>query len=323
MMAVEAAPQKRQNQESTPFSGRRWALLDTLWRLGAWGLAAALSVAAVTVIVQTDRGSERMQSLLNGTAEAITAPAAVAPLPSRAAEFESATRALDAQVRELSADRDRLVARLASLERHLEDMTGSIQPAMQLPSPAVPAPAASPPAVTLAAAPPAPKIAAPPPSPAVHIINPLAATPSSEGAATWPETAKPQEAADDERLPPLPAAREVASLPNPSETAQSIATDVKPLPAMARTEYGIELATGPTVDLLRTHWAAVKANYGPLLTGLQPVAVRDRRPGGTGYRLVAGPMPSFTAAKQVCARLTQAHMACHPAKFDGQAIVQR
>jgi hypothetical protein len=34
-------------------------------------------------------------------------------------------------------------------------------------------------------------------------------------------------------------------------------------------------------------------------------------------------MPSFIAARQVCARFTQAHMACHPAKFDGQAIVQR
>jgi hypothetical protein len=34
-------------------------------------------------------------------------------------------------------------------------------------------------------------------------------------------------------------------------------------------------------------------------------------------------MPSFTAAKQVCARFAQAHVVCRPAKFDGQAIVQR
>jgi hypothetical protein len=318
MMAVEAAPQKRQNQQYAPSSGRRAALLDTVWRLGAWGVAAALSVAAVTVIVQTDSGGERLQSLFNSTAEATT-PATIAPMPSRAIEFEAATRALDAQVRELSADRDRLVARLASLERHLDDMTGSIQPAAQPLLPAMPAPSASPPATTLAPAPPAPKIAIPP-APAAHIINPLATLPGSEVAATWPETAKPQEA---DALPPLPPAQSVASLPNPPETAQPAATEAKAAPAASRLEYGIELATGPTVDGLRAHWAAVKANFGPLLTGLQPVAVRDRRPGVTGYRLVAGPMPSFIAAKQVCARFTQAHMACHPAKFDGQAIVQR
>jgi hypothetical protein len=317
-MAVEAAPQKRHSQRHASSSGRRGAMLDAVWRLGAWGVAAALSVAAVTVIVQTDSGSGRLQSLLNGTAEATT-PATIAPMPSRAGEFEAATRALDAQVRELSADRDRLVARLASLERHLDDMTGSIQPAAL---PALPGPSVAPPAVILAPAPPAPKIAAPPPAPAAHIINPLAAPPGSEAAATWPEASKPQEA-QDEGLPPLPPARTVASLPNPPETVQATATEAKAAPSASRLEYGIELATGPSVDVLRAHWATVKANFGPLLTGLQPVAVRDRRAGVTGYRLVAGPMPSFTAAKQVCARFAEAHMACHPAKFDGQAIVQR
>jgi hypothetical protein len=319
MMAVEAVPEKRHSQNHASF-GRRGAVLDAVWRLGAWGMAAALSVAAVTVIVQTDSGSERLQALLNGTAEATTA-ATIEPMPSRAAEFEAATRVLDAQVRQLSADRDRLVARLASLERHLDDMTGSIQPAAQPALPAMPAPSAAPVAVTLAPAPPAPKIAA---TPAGHIINPLAALPGSEAVAAWPQTAKPQvEPEEDAALPPLPPARMVASLPNPPETAQAAATETKAAPAAYRLEYGIELATGPTVDVLRAHWATVKANFGPLLTGLQPVAVRDRRPGVTGYRLVAGPMPSFTAAKQVCARFTQAHMACHPAKFDGQTIVQR
>jgi hypothetical protein len=318
-MAVEVAPQKRQDQQPAPPSGRRAAALDAIWRLGAWGVAAALSVAAVTVIVRTDSGSERLQSLLNGTAEATT-PATITPMPSRAVELDAATRALDAQVRELSADRDRLAARLASLERHMDDMTGSIQPTVHSALAAMPAPSASLPAVTLAPAPHPPKIAAPP----LHIIDPLAAAPGREGAASWPETHKPPEVSGDaSNLAPLPPARMVASLPNPPETAQATAAETTTAPAASRIEYGIELATGPTVDALRAHWAAVKANFGPLLTGLEPVAVRERRAGVTGYRLVAGPMPSFTAAKQVCVRFTQAHMACHPAKFDGQAIVQR
>jgi hypothetical protein len=317
MMVVEVAPQKGYSQHHASFSGRRGLVLDVVWRLGAWGVAAALSVVAVTVIVQTDSGSARLQSLLNGTAEAAL-PKAVAPVPSSAAEFEAAARALDAQVRALSADRDRLVARLASLERHLDDVTGSIQPAAQPASPATPAPSAPPPAVTHA-----PKVAEPP-APIAHIINPLAAIPGSEAAAIWPETAKRQEAPEmDAGLAPLPPPRMVASLPNPPEAAQPAATEAKAVPGASRLEYGIELATGPTVDVLRSHWATVKANFGPMLSGLQPIAVRDRRVGVSGYRLVAGPMPSFIAAKQVCARFAQAHVVCRPAKFDGQAIVQR
>jgi hypothetical protein len=317
-MAVEVAPPIGHSRHYASSSGQRGTVFEAAWRIGAWGVAAALSVVAVTVIVQTDSGSERLQSLLNGTAEAAL-PKAVAPMPSSAAEFEAAARALDAQVRALSADRDRLVARLASLERHLDDVTGSIQPAVQPTLPALPAPSAPPPVTTLV---PEPKFAAAP-APAAHIINPLAAMPGSEAAATWPETLKPEAPEMDAGLPPLPPPRMVASLPNPPETAQQSATEAKAAPGASRLEYGIELATGPTVDVLRSHWATVKANLGPMLTGLQPIAVRDRRVGVSGYRLVAGPMPSLAAAKQVCTRFAQARVACRPAKFDGQAIVQR
>jgi hypothetical protein len=310
-MVAEAAPQKRHSQQHAQYAGRRKPLLDMAWRLGAWGVAALLSVAAVTVIMQTDSGSERLQSVLAGPAEAAR-PMAVEPAPPRAAEIEAATRVLDAQVRSLSADRDRLVARLASLERHLDDMTGSIQPAAQPAAAPAPAPAASTP---VAAVPTAPKIAALPP-PVPPIVDPLASPPGSEVTGAWPET--PQAPPDpDTGLAPLPPARTVASLPNPPEAGPS------PAPAASKTEYGIELATGPTVDVLRARWATVKANFGPLLTGLQPVAVRDRRAGATGYRLVAGPLPNYAAAKQVCARFTDAHTACRPAKFDGETIVQR
>jgi hypothetical protein len=312
MMAAEVAPQKRQSQQHAQVDARRKPLLDVAWRLGAWGGTALLSVAAVTIIMQTDSGSERLQSVLASPAEAAR-PIAVAPVPPRAAEIEAATRVLDAQVRSLSADRDRLVARLASLERHLDDVTGSIQPAVQpVPAPA-PAPA-SPPAIASVL----PRIATLLSPPVPPIVDPLASPPGSEVAGAWPEIPEPQAQPDPETgLVPLPPPRTVASLPNPPATVPS------PAPAASKTEYGIELATGTTIDVLRTRWASVKANFGPLLTGLQPVAVRDRRPGTIGYRLVAGPLPNYTAAKQVCARFTDARMACRPAKFDGETIVQR
>jgi hypothetical protein len=68
----------------------------------------------------------------------------------------------------------------------------------------------------------------------------------------------------------------------------------------------------------------VKANYGPLLTGLQPIAVRERRPnGGTEFKLIAGPVAHLTAARQLCARFVDAHATCRPAKFSADQVVQR
>src|ERR1700748_3396664 len=128
MMVVEVAPQKGYSQHHASFSGRRGLVLDVVWRLGAWGVAAALSVVALTVIAQTDSGSARLQSLLNGTAEAAL-PKAVAPMPSSAAEFEAAARALDAQVRALSADRDRLGGGRPPPRPHLRDVDGAVPPA--------------------------------------------------------------------------------------------------------------------------------------------------------------------------------------------------
>jgi hypothetical protein len=94
-------------------------------------------------------------------------------------------------------------------------------------------------------------------------------------------------------------------------------------PAPATTEYGIDLGAAPNMEALRARWATIKANLGPLLTGLQPIAVRDRRPGSTQVHLVVGPMPNIAAARQVCTRFAAARVACQPAKFDGEAVVQR
>lgn len=35
----------------------------------------------------------------------------------------------------------------------------------------------------------------------------------------------------------------------------------------------------PNMDVLNLRWVAVKANFGPLLTGLHPLAARVQRPG--------------------------------------------
>jgi hypothetical protein len=108
----------------------------------------------------------------------------------------------------------------------------------------------------------------------------------------------------------------------PTEPAK--AEPVKPAaPVHARAEFGIELATEPTLDNLRQRWSGVKANFGPLLVGLSPVAVRDRHPGSSAVRLVAGPLPSLAAARQLCARFANQNGNCWPTRINPADVIQR
>ena len=75
--------------------------------------------------------------------------------------------------------------------------------------------------------------------------------------------------------------------------------------------------------VLNARWLAVKANFGPLLTGLHPLAAHDRRPGATDYRLVVGPLPNAAAAAQLCTRFAAAQVTCRSAKFDGDRLAQQ
>jgi len=189
----------------------------------------------------------------------------------------------------LAADRDRLTARLASLERNLDDMTGSIKRQ-----------------ATLAAA--APKA----PAPAAPTIAPLAMPASTDTAATWPGTAQTQAAAATPDPVPLPPTR-VAAAPASEPVAEP----------PRKPEFGVDLGGAPTMDVLSARWAAVKANFGPLLTGLHPLATHDRRPGSTDFRLLVGPLPTAAAATQLCARFVAARVTCRTAKFDGQRLAQQ
>jgi hypothetical protein len=101
------------------------------------------------------------------------------------------------------------------------------------------------------------------------------------------------------------------------------APSAPPAPARARAEFGVELATAPTMESLRERWTSAKANFGPMLIGLSPVAVRDRHPGSTAVRLVAGPLPSLTAARELCARFARVNGDCWPAKINPVDVVQR
>src|SRR5262245_30647363 len=97
--------------------------LRALLRLATWGCVAA--VALMLAVLSSSMGSKH-QTFVPPTA-APQVPAATVQLATRQNEPDKATRQLSEAVSALTADRERLVARLASIERNLEDMTGSIR----------------------------------------------------------------------------------------------------------------------------------------------------------------------------------------------------
>eukprot|EP01035_Chromulina_nebulosa_P015422 gene15422-20441_t len=98
-----------------------------LWRASLWGGAATVALAAAILITQTDIGAQRLQMALSG--EPATKPVTQADFtPKTDAEaLKRETLRLEAQVRELAADREKLNARIATLESSLSDVTGSLK----------------------------------------------------------------------------------------------------------------------------------------------------------------------------------------------------
>jgi hypothetical protein len=276
-----------------------------LWRLFGWGSAATIALAAVALISQTEAGSKRLQLAFAFASEP---GQAVAQIPPRAAEAVGESKRLAAQLRELAADRERLTARIAMLERNLEDMTGSIkQQSEQLDAArAAKTPAPSAPATTPAV------VAVAPPA-----LTPLAMPAVSKTAASW-STTTPE--ATEPATPPQ--AVEVTAEPAPSPVHVAAASALEPVAAPpSKPDYGIDLGGAGSLEALRIHWAALKANYGPLLVGLHPLAAQQpKHPAGVTYRLVAGPLPNATEAVQLCARFPITRTGCRPAKFAGAQL---
>lgn len=305
-----------------------------LWRLFGWGSAVCIALAAVALTSQTEAGSKRLQLALSYGSEPVHVVAVIPPRAS-GATAEAETMRLAAQLRDLATDREQLKARIAMLERNLEDMTGSIKlqseqlaaaraAAVNTPQLELCAPATTP-AFLAPATPPASAlpVVIPPAMPLGSVLPtlaPLAMPALKVTAAPWPatkpEAEKPAEqsnAADSEndpaRLPPV----RVATAPANEPAAEP--------PEPEKDEFGIDLGGASSLEILRIHWATLKASYGPLLVGLHPVATQHpRRPTGVTYRLVAGPLPDAAEAARLCARFPVLRTGCHPAKFIGAQL---
>src|ERR1043165_2972917 len=104
-----------------------------LTRLAIWIGVATFAVFAAVLAARTETGVRRIATLLAPPQSARTSKAP--QLANRQSDQEAEQRRLSEAVRTLAADRDRLLARLNTLERNLEDVTGSIPPANAIPKP--------------------------------------------------------------------------------------------------------------------------------------------------------------------------------------------
>jgi hypothetical protein len=120
-----------------------------LWRLALWGLSATAALTLVAYASTSELGRGRAHMAVAEIHE-ILIPSGAKPIrPLDAREG----RRLAETVRGLTADRERLLARVATLEQSLDGITGSIArvekavktPPEAFPAPAEPSPAPSPP----------------------------------------------------------------------------------------------------------------------------------------------------------------------------------
>ena len=117
-----------------------------LIRFGAWTGLATLAVLVALIAARTETGVRRIATLISPEPPAATRSAKDLQLANRAFDQEAEQRRLSEAIRTLAADRDRLLARVTTLERGFEDVTGSIgQPAAKAPAAqAAPMPAPTP-----------------------------------------------------------------------------------------------------------------------------------------------------------------------------------
>jgi len=286
----------------------------TLWRLSLWGGTATVAVAAAILILNADIGLDRIaQALSQPTPD--TQIAAQDELYKRVeAQRVAENRRLEERLRELAADRDKLTSRIATLEQNFGDLTGSIKRDIAAVAatalagkqePPAPPPVVAAPPVTTAAVNTAPVMAAPMPS------SPRRPEPAAPAFVVAPEAPMRAETAPAPQIVavPMPPARVAAATQAAPEEPR------KP-------ELGIDLGGARTMDILQARWIAVKANFGPLIEGLRPLAGYDDRPGIIPHRLIVGPLPNGAAAAQLCSRFHASKVPCRPVDYAGEKLVQ-
>jgi len=269
-----------------------WRFSAKAWHLALWGSAALAAVAMAVAAASTESGSRRLSQA-----------SGFAPEPSslrttqRQMSFETDVdvKRISEAVRLLAADRDRLQARMSTLEHMVEDATGAIPVGAGSGHPSEP-------------------------NTAVTLPTAMAYASSSIDTRTASTVSPPPVSS----RAPLASISELPRLGAPMAASRDGASDeTGPLGSVAtKTEFGVDLGSAPSMTGLRSLWQSLKEGHEPLFDGLRPVmALREgTRPGTIELRLVAGPLANAAAAARLCATLSAAGLGCQATIFDGQRL---
>lgn len=262
--------------------------MQGLLRLAGWGVAATAALLLAVMAANSTNGRERLSEVfagVNGTraAEAAKAEAMQAAQLARLAANESDTRRLTEIVRSLAGDREKLLTRLAMIERGLDDVTGTIRKqAVATPPAAPPPPAAAP---------------AEPPSK-------TAAVPSQTVAAVEPAASPP---------PNRPA-----NVPSAGSVPELEAIEARPAAGVdiggARDFDGLRALWSTVVS---NHYGLFDGLQ-PIVAVRENSKSRTAE-----LRLVAGPLTDVESASRICTTLAAAKRYCRLVSFEGQPLAMQ
>ena len=255
--------------------------LKALLRPAGWGAAAAAALSVAVFSATTTPGSQRLAAAFSPSPNQATAAVPTVPL-AQFEKTEAETRRLADAVRSLTTDRERLADRIASLERNLEDVTGSIQRQSVAAAPPPTEPVSEP--------------ASPPATPALE-PNPALASASSA-----PPVSAPAQ-------PAVPV--ESDGTPRPDAAPDS-----------PRAAYGVDVGGAVNFEGLRALWNSTRTAFAATVEGMRPIlGVREHpKTRNTEFRLVIGPLPDAEAAADLCAAMSAARRYCRPVPFEGQQL---
>lgn len=276
-----------------------------LVRLTTWATAAAVSLTVAALATLSTTGSQRVGVAIAALAGGETRQAP-AQLASQQADIESERRSLNESLRLLATDRDRLHSRVVSLERNLDDITGSIK--SQLASRPMPETTSLQPESGAVAPETLPAIVGNAPAGPPDLPDWLASAPEP-----WPSPS---------------AATEFAPAPPPAEPAPpvrvtALPAESQPAPpsAVSRTQFGIDIGSGSNLEEVRILWNAARTQHGRLIGKLRPiVSKREDRAGNPDYRLIIGPLANAAAAARLCGRLGAADVMCSTRPYQGESF---
>lgn len=126
-------------------------------------------------------------------------------------------------------------------------------------------------------------------------------------------------------LAELSAGVVVRTLPLP-ETGFGDRSDAPPLlkvagePLARKITFGVHLASGTSIDEVRSGWNLVRARYAAYLSELEGRYHKEPADRGVKFQLIAGPFSNVAAAIRLCAHLKAGNSFCEPAVFAGKSL---